>query len=80
MGTDARRSLPAAMLLGGLFALLCDDLGRALYNTEIPLGILTSLIGALGFAVLMIGLNAMRIGYLTTRPHSDIPLARAITT
>ncbi len=53
MGTDAQRSLPASMLLGGLFALLCDDIGRALYNTEIPLGILTSLIGAVGFAALM---------------------------
>ena len=50
---DARFSLPAAMLLGGLFTLLCDDLARTLLAGEIPLGILTSLFGALIFLGLM---------------------------
>jgi len=53
MGTDAQHSLPASMLIGGIFALLCDDIGRTLYVGEIPLGILTSLIGAVLFAVMM---------------------------
>ena len=53
VGSDARRSLPAAMLLGGLFALLCDDLARTLDAGEIPLGILTSLFGAGLFLLLM---------------------------
>jgi iron complex transport system permease protein len=52
-GADARFSLPAAMLLGGLFTILCDDLARALLAGEIPLGILTSLFGALIFLSLM---------------------------
>lgn len=54
VGTDARRSLPASMLLGGLFALLCDDLARTMTAGEIPLGIFTSLFGATLFLVFMI--------------------------
>jgi len=50
---DARFSLPAAVLLGGLFTLLCDDMARTLLAGEIPLGILTSLFGALIFLGLM---------------------------
>lgn len=53
-GAEARFSLPAAMLLGGFFTLLCDDLARTLLAGEIPLGILTSLFGALIFLALMI--------------------------
>ncbi|HFD40210.1 MAG TPA: iron ABC transporter permease, partial [Anaerolineae bacterium] len=48
-GADAQRALPAAMLLGGIFVLLCDNLARSLLPGEIPLGILTSLFGALLF-------------------------------
>lgn len=51
--TDTRTSLPAAMLLGGIFTMLCDDLARTLLAGEIPLGILTALFGALIFLVLM---------------------------
>ncbi|MCC6803278.1 MAG: iron ABC transporter permease [Anaerolineae bacterium] len=53
-GADSRRALPAAMLIGGLFAMLCDDVGRTLLTGEIPVGILTSLIGALFFAAIML--------------------------
>jgi iron complex transport system permease protein len=53
VGSDARRSLPASMLLGALFALVCDGLARTLAAGEIPLGILTSLFGAALFLVLM---------------------------
>jgi iron complex transport system permease protein len=51
---DARYSLPASMLLGGLFTLVCDTLARTLMAGEIPLGILTSLFGAGVFIVLMV--------------------------
>lgn len=54
LGADSRHSLPGAMWLGGLFALGCDDVARCLTAGEIPLGILTSLIGALGFAVILL--------------------------
>ncbi|MCS7060714.1 MAG: iron ABC transporter permease [Anaerolineae bacterium] len=52
--TDTRYSLPGAMLLGGLFTLLCDNAARSLLAGEIPLGILTALIGAAAFLGLMI--------------------------
>ena len=52
-GADARYALPAAMCMGGLFAVLCDDMARTLLAGEIPLGILTSLFGALFFLAML---------------------------
>ena len=52
-GADARRSIPATLLLGGVFMILCDDLARTTLAGEIPLGVLTSLIGAFTFVLLM---------------------------
>ena len=53
-GADAQRALPGSLLLGGIFAVVCDDIARVAFVGEIPLGILTSLLGALLFAALMI--------------------------
>jgi len=53
VGADAQSALPASMLIGALFTLLCDDLSRTLTAGEIPLGILTSLLGAAFFLILM---------------------------
>lgn len=53
VGADARRALPASLLLGGLFVLLCDDLARTVSAGEVPLGILTSLAGAAAFLVIL---------------------------
>ncbi|TFG70428.1 MAG: iron ABC transporter permease [Anaerolineales bacterium] len=53
-GADTQVSLPGAILMGGIFTLLCDDIARALLPGEIPLGILTSLLGAMLFIVLMV--------------------------
>ncbi len=52
-GADTRYVLPGAILLGGIFALVCDDLARTLFPGELPLGILTSLIGAVVFLFLL---------------------------
>ena len=52
-GADARYSLIGSMILGAGFMLICDNLARTLIAGEIPLGILTSLIGAIGFMYLM---------------------------
>jgi iron complex transport system permease protein len=52
-GADGRYILPASMLIGASFTMICDDLGRTLLAGEIPLGILTSLLGALAFMLLM---------------------------
>ena len=52
-GADARRALPASMILGGMFMLLCDDIARSVMAAEIPLGIITSCIGVCVFLALM---------------------------
>jgi len=46
VGNNYRRLMPASMIFGALFLLVIDNLSRNLFATEIPLGILTSLIGA----------------------------------
>ncbi len=53
-GADTRYTLLGAMFVGGVFAMICDDLARTLLPGEIPLGIITSLIGAGVFLVLML--------------------------
>jgi iron complex transport system permease protein len=54
LGANAQHALPGAILLGGAFAVACDDVGRAALAGEIPLGILTALIGALVFVIMMV--------------------------
>jgi iron complex transport system permease protein len=45
------------MLIGGALALLCDDLSRSIRAGEIPLGIVTSLIGSAIFIVMFLRNN-----------------------
>jgi iron complex transport system permease protein len=52
-GANAQYTLPASLLIGGSFIVVCDDLARTLLAGEIPLGILTALIGAVIFMILM---------------------------
>lgn len=52
-GADHRRLLPAAMWIGGGYMILVDDLARMLSGAEIPLGIITALLGAPVFAILL---------------------------
>lgn len=58
VGPDHKVLLPASALLGGTYLLLVDDLARTLTPAEIPLGIITALIGAPIF------------GYLLKRMHT----------
>jgi iron complex transport system permease protein len=53
VGSDAQRLVPASILIGGIFVLVCDDLARAVLSGEIPLGILTSLFGTAVFIALL---------------------------
>jgi len=46
VGNDYRRLLPVSMIGGALFLLIVDNLSRNLLVTEIPIGILTAVIGA----------------------------------
>ncbi|HEY9054143.1 MAG TPA: iron ABC transporter permease [Rectinemataceae bacterium] len=52
-GGDAQRSLPGSLLLGAIFTLACDDIARAALPGEIPLGIISSFLGAIVFMALM---------------------------
>jgi iron complex transport system permease protein len=52
-GADGRYSLPGSLLIGGGFGLVCDTFARMLLPGEIPLGILSSLLGAILFAVIL---------------------------
>jgi iron complex transport system permease protein len=45
VGPDHRRLLPTAALLGALFVLGLDDFTRAILRAEIPVGVLSALIG-----------------------------------
>jgi iron complex transport system permease protein len=53
VGSSAQRALPASMLIGGVFALICDDFARTVLAGEIPLGILTSFAGAAFFLTIL---------------------------
>ena len=54
VGTEHKRLVPAAALLGGTFLLLMDTVARTLMASEIPISIVTSIFGApfLGYLVL----------------------------
>lgn len=45
VGNDNAILLPASIALGGIFLILIDNLGRVLTGSEIPLSILTAIIG-----------------------------------
>lgn len=53
VGNDNRRLIPACMSLGACFLVLVDDLGRVLTGAELPLGILTAIIGGPFFVYLL---------------------------
>lgn len=51
-GADNRTVLPSSFIIGGIFLTWVDILSRSISAAEIPIGILTSLMGAPFFAVL----------------------------
>ena len=57
VGPDFARLLPAAALLGGGFLLAIDTVARTATATEIPLGILTALVGTPFFIWLLAGMS-----------------------
>ncbi|MEV6161382.1 iron ABC transporter permease [Streptomyces sp. NPDC052052] len=52
-GSDHRVQLPAAFLIGGAYLTVIDTVSRTLTAAEMPLGILTAVIGAPFFIVLL---------------------------
>jgi len=53
VGPNYKILLPASALMGATFLLLVDDIARTVFITEIPLGILTAIIGAPFFLYLL---------------------------
>ncbi|MBU0969702.1 MAG: iron ABC transporter permease [Proteobacteria bacterium] len=45
-GPDHRRVIPVSAMLGSIYLIVCDTLARTITTDEIPIGIITSLVGA----------------------------------
>lgn len=54
VGADYRKLLPASCIIGAIFMLIVDFMARSVTAAEIPIGILTALIGAPFFAIVYI--------------------------
>jgi iron complex transport system permease protein len=54
VGPDYKALIPASILLGSAYLVVVDDLARVLTTVEVPLGILTSVIGAPFFLYLIL--------------------------
>lgn len=53
-GSNFKTLVPASMLMGGIFMLIVDDVARSAFDLDIPVGILTALIGAPVFAYVLL--------------------------
>ena len=60
VGADFRRVLPASAAIGACYLMLVDDLARTITQAELPIGVLTALVGAPVFALL---LRRTRLGW-----------------
>ena len=54
LGCDYRKTIPGSIIMGSTFLLLVDTIARNISTIEIPLGILTSFVGAPFFLYLII--------------------------
>jgi iron complex transport system permease protein len=62
VGSDHRRLAPASIAFGGGFLTLCDTLARTLIApVEIPVGVITALLGGPFFLWLLLGDRQGRI-------------------
>ncbi|MCW4033916.1 MAG: iron ABC transporter permease [Candidatus Bathyarchaeota archaeon] len=53
VGSDHKILIPATLSVGAVFMVVCDGLARTLYTFEVPIGIITSLVGAPVFILLL---------------------------
>lgn len=53
VGNDYKKLIPATMLFGAIFMLLVDNICRNVWATDLPIGILTSFVGAPFFIYLI---------------------------
>jgi iron complex transport system permease protein len=54
VGPNYRYLIPASIVMGAAFLLAVDDLTRILFLSEIPIGIVTSILGAPLFLYLLL--------------------------
>lgn len=54
VGADYKRLIPASAMLGAVYLLIMDDIARSILSMEIPLGVVTSIMGAPFFVYLII--------------------------
>jgi len=68
VGADHRSLLPATLLFGGAFLVICDTVARTVIApAEIPVGVITSLLGGPFFLWLLLGGSLSRAGYVEER-------------
>ena len=53
VGNDNRKMLPVAISVGAAFMILIDTISRSIASTEVPLGVLTAIVGAPFFVFLL---------------------------
>lgn len=54
VGVDYGRLIPASAMLGAAYLILMDDLARSILTMELPLGVVTAIMGAPFFVFLII--------------------------
>ncbi len=54
VGSNNKYLIPASLVVGGLFLLMVDDVARSLLSVEIPIGVLTAIIGAPLFIAMIV--------------------------
>ena len=54
VGVNYGRLIPASTLLGAGYLVLMDDIARSIMSMEIPIGVVTSIMGAPFFVYLII--------------------------
>ena len=53
VGPDNRKLLPVSAIVGAIYLVVVDDISRLVFTVEIPIGILTSLVGIPFFALVL---------------------------
>ncbi|MGD0919728.1 MAG: iron chelate uptake ABC transporter family permease subunit, partial [Thermodesulfobacteriota bacterium] len=66
VGTEHKKLIPAAAILGGGFLLVMDTIARTISASEIPISIVTSILGAPFLGYLVIHRKGSRFAYERT--------------
>ncbi len=61
VGPDHRYVIPLSATLGAVFVMVCDDVARTISTGEVPIGIITSILGA-PYLVYLLRTRAVQIG------------------